>query len=177
YHRTHPELEIIGFRFMSVYGPNEEHKGIYANLISQFVWAMARGESPVVYGDGTQTRDFTNVRDIVQGITLAMETEKHLGNDVFNIGTGTSIAVRDLVELINKVLGTAIKPRYIENPVKESYISSQQADITKIRSVLGYAPSVSLEEGIRRLVEEHRSHKPPSTRDRTHQANAVPKKA
>ncbi|MBI1934145.1 NAD-dependent epimerase/dehydratase family protein, partial [Candidatus Peregrinibacteria bacterium] len=117
YHRTHPSLETIGFRFMSVYGPNEEHKGIYANLISQFVWGMSRGEEPIIYGDGTQTRDFTNVRDIVQGITLAMETEKHLGNDVFNIGTGTSIAVLDLVRIINKVLGTNIEPRHIKNPV------------------------------------------------------------
>lgn len=174
YHRTHPELDIVGFRFMSVYGPHEEHKGIYANLISQFVWAMSRGEQPIIYGDGTQTRDFTNVRDVVQGITLAMETDKHLGNDIFNIGTGTSVTVGNLVAVINKALGTNIAPEYIENPVKENYVLSQQADITKIRSALGYAPSISLEDGIRHLVEQHRNHKNTSSRNRTREANTIP---
>jgi len=176
-HRTHPELEIVGFRFMSVYGPHEEHKGVYANLISQFVWGMSRGEQPVIYGDGTQTRDFTNVADIVQGITLVMETNKHLGNDIFNIGTGTSIAVHDLIGLINKVLGTNIEPHYIENPVKENYIQTQQADIAKIRSVLGFSPSVSLEDGIRQMIEQYQKRRLPSSRDRTSEANAIPKKA
>lgn len=176
YHRTHPTLDIVGFRFMSVFGPNEEHKGVYANLISQFVWAMLRGEEPLIYGDGMQTRDFTNVADVVQGITLAMETEKCLGNDIFNIGTGTSITLLALVDVINRVLGTAIKPRHIANPVTENYIRSQQADITKIRSVLGFAPSVSLEEGIRQIVEQLRTRKQRSPRDRTREANAIPKK-
>ena len=176
YHRTHPALETIGFRFMSVFGPHEEHKGVYANLISQFIWAMTRGEQPIIYGDGSQTRDFTNVTDVVQGITLAMETEKHLGNDIFNIGTGTSLAVLDLVRVINKVLGTALKPRYIDNPVTENYIRMQQADIEKIRSVLGFAPSVSLEDGIQHVVEQWKNRKQGSARDRTHEANAIPKK-
>ena len=176
YHHTHPALEIIGFRFMSVYGPHEEHKGVYANLISQFVWGMMRNEQPIIYGDGTQTRDFTNVIDVVQGITLAMETDKHIGNDIFNIGTGTPLAVLELVRVINKVIGTEIKPRHIENPVTENYIRTQQADITKIQSTLGFAQSISLEDGIRHLVEEHRNKNQKSTRNRTHEANAIPKK-
>ncbi len=174
HHRTHPSLDIVGFRFMSVYGPNEEHKGVYANLISQFVWAMMRGEQPVVYGDGTQTRDFTNVMNVVQGITRAMETEKPLGFDIFNIGTGESVTVLKLVTLINRILGADIEPRHVENPVQENYIRSQQADITKIRSVLGYAPSVSLEDGIRRLAEQWKGKPQRSARSRTHEANAIP---
>ena len=177
YQKTHPQLEVIGFRFMSVYGPNEEHKGIYANLISQFIWAMQRGEQPLVYGDGTQTRDFTNVQDVIQGIALAMETEKKLGNQIFNIGRGESMTVLELVDVINKILGTTIKPRYIENPVVENYIRLQQADITKIRTTLGYSPSVSLEDGIRKIIDVLNTHKSPSARDRIHQANAIPKNA
>lgn len=175
YQKTHPELAIVGFRFMSVYGPHEEHKGIYANLISQFVWAMLRGEQPVIYGDGTQTRDFTNVQDVVQGITLAMESSEHLGNAVFNIGTGTSTTVGNLVGIINRIVGTNIAPRYIDNPVKENYVQSQQADITKIRSVLGFTPSVLLEDGIRNLVDQWKNRKRGSPRDRTREANAIPK--
>ncbi len=175
YHQTHPSLETIGFRFMSVFGPHEEHKGIYANLISQFIWAMRRGDRPLVYGDGMQTRDFTNVQDVIQGITLAMETPKSLGNQIFNIGRGESMNVLELVEVINKILGTTIKPQHIENPVTENYIRLQQADITKIQSTLGYTPSVSLEDGIRHIIEQLKNQKQTSSRNRTHEANAIPK--
>jgi UDP-glucose 4-epimerase len=177
FHKTHPNLEIVGFRFMSVFGPNEEHKGIYANLISQFIWAMQRSEQPLIYGDGTQTRDFTSVFDIVQGITLAMETDTSLGNNIFNIGTGVSMTVNELVDVINTVLGTSIEPKHIENPVTEGYIKLQQADISKIQNTLGYKPSVSLEDGIKKIIENLESRTQKSDRDRTDQANAIPKKA
>lgn len=174
YQRTHPDMDIVGFRFMSIYGPCEEHKGIYANLISQFVWAMMRGERPVVYGDGTQTRDFTNVMDVVQGITRAMEHPAPLGFQVFNIGTGASVNLLEVIRAINAALGTSIEPQLIENPVKETYVRSQLADIGKIRTMLGYEPSVPLEEGIRAVVEEAKKAKKLS-QDRRGQANAIPK--
>jgi UDP-glucose 4-epimerase len=177
YQKTHPHIQTIGFRFMSVFGPHEEHKGIYANLISQFIWAMQRDDQPLIYGDGNQTRDFTSVFDIVHGITLAMETDKKLGNDIFNIGTGVSMTVNKLVEIINSVLGTKIEPKHIENPVTEGYIKLQQADISKIQSALGYTPSVSLENGIKKIIENVKSRTKKSDRDRTHEANAIPKKA
>lgn len=177
YHRNHQNMDIVGFRFMSIYGPNEEHKGIYANLISQFVWGMRRGERPIVYGDGLQTRDFTNVLDVVQGITLAMETEKKLGNQVFNIGRGESINLLQLVDVINKVLCTNVEPNKIQNPVTEGYVRSQQADISKITSMLGFRPSVKLEDGVRAIVENLEKRKSGGPRDRTNQANAIPVKA
>jgi UDP-glucose 4-epimerase len=177
YHRTHPELDIIGFRFMSVYGPHEEHKGIYANLISQFLWAMRRGERPLIYGDGKQTRDFTSVHDVIQGITLAMETEKKLGNQVFNIGRGEEMTVLELLAVLNRLLGTDLEPRHIENPVTEGYIRSQRADIGKIQKTLGYNPSITLEEGVKEMVEKLHKNASRSSRNRTHEANALPQKA
>lgn len=146
-------LEIIAFRFMSVYGPNEGHKKIFANVLSQFIWGMAKGKPAILYGDGKQERDFTNVRDIVQGIELGMNTEKRYGFNVFNIGTATAVNLIDLVALINKVMGTNIAPQMIENPIKSGYIKVQLAGIEKISSELGYKPSVSLEEGIREIAE------------------------
>lgn len=174
YQRMNPTMDIIGFRFMSIYGPHEEHKGIFANLISQFLWGMMRGEQPVVYGDGTQTRDFTNVMDVVQGITRAMEHPSPLGFQIFNIGTGTSTNLIEIVRTINAALGTSIEPNHIENPVKETYIRSQLADISKIRKMLGYEPSVSLQEGIRILAEKTKNPAELS-HDRRSQANAIPK--
>jgi UDP-glucose 4-epimerase len=177
FQRNHPNLEIVGFRFMSVFGPHEEHKGIYANLISQFLWAMQRGERPLVYGDGKQTRDFTNVHDVVQGITLAMETTKPLGCDVFNIGRGEAFTILELIALLNKTLGTNLDPKHIENPVTEGYIRSQQADISKIQSMLGFRPAITIEDGIREMVDALRSKTSRSDRDRTNQANGTPMKA
>lgn len=156
YNKVYPEMDIIGFRFMSVYGPNEEAKGIYANLVSQFCWDMARGLAPVIYGDGTQTRDFTNVRDVVQAITLAIETDQKLGADVLNIGTGRSTSLNEIVAALEKAFDNGVKAEYIENPVKEGYIMGQHADISKIQKVLGYQPTVKLEDGIKEQVENVR---------------------
>lgn len=153
YNKVYPEMDIIGFRFMSVYGPNEEAKGKFANLISQFCWDFARKRVPVIYGDGSQTRDFTNVRDVVQGLTLAIETDKKLGADVFNIGTGYSVSVQDIANALEKAFDNGIKAKNIPNPVKEDYIKGQHADISKIKEVLGYEPKVKLDDGIKEQVE------------------------
>ena len=156
YNKVYPEMDIIGFRFMSVYGKNEEAKGIYANLISQFCWDIARGLSPIIYGDGTQNRDFTNVRDVVQGLTKAIELEEKLGADVFNIGTGKSTTLLEIIEALEIAFDNGIKAEYIENPVKEDYVKGQHADISKIQEVLGYEPTVKLEDGIQEQVDNLR---------------------
>jgi UDP-glucose 4-epimerase len=152
YQKVYPEMEIIGFRFMSVYGPNEEAKGPYANVVSQFIWDIFRGKAPIIYGDGSQYRDFTNVRDVVQGITRAIETDKKIGNDVFNIGTGEYASLNDIIKMTNEELlkqgKDTVEAEYIPNPIKENYIQSQHADISKIKSVLGFEPSVKIKDGI-----------------------------
>ncbi len=152
YNKVYPDMDIIGFRFMSVYGPNEEAKGKFANLISQFCWDFARKRIPVIYGDGSQTRDFTNVRDVVQGLTKAIQLEKKLGVEVFNIGTGRATSVQEIAETLEKAFDNGIKAKNIENPVKEDYINGQFADISKIQEILGYKPTVTLEEGLKEQV-------------------------
>ncbi|MFZ2226090.1 MAG: mannose-1-phosphate guanylyltransferase/mannose-6-phosphate isomerase [Candidatus Moraniibacteriota bacterium] len=152
YNKIYPEIETIGFRFMSIYGPNEEAKGPFANIISQFVWDIMRGRAPIIYGDGTQNRDFTNVADVVQGIALAIGHSQPLGNETFNIGTGEFASLTEISKIINEEIVRQglqpVEPEYIPNPVKESYVQSQQADIDKIIKVLGYAPSIKLRDGI-----------------------------
>lgn len=153
FQKTYPEMDIVGFRFMSVYGSNEEAKGKYANIVSQFAWDIARNLSPVIYGDGTQSRDFTNVKDVVQGLNLAIATEKKLGADVFNIGTGKATTLNEIVDALLKAFNSDIKPEYIPNPVKGEYIMGQHADITKIQKILNYKPQVKLEDGILEQVK------------------------
>ncbi len=154
YHQVYPELDIVGFRFMSVYGPNEESKGRYANMISQFLWDIARDLPPVIYGDGEQFRDFTNVADIVQAMELAIETPAGFGNKVYNIGRGESTSFNDIFKTLNAALGKDIEPIYIPNPVKEGYVKGQHADISLIQEELGYQPTVTLKQGIGALVQD-----------------------
>ncbi len=153
YHRVYPQLDIIGFRFMSIYGPNEEAKGQYANMISQFVWDIARGLPPVIYGDGDQFRDFTNVRDIIQALQLSIEHPTPLGTPVFNIGRGQSTSFNDIFTVIQQQLQSDITPIYIPNPVKEGYVKGQHADISLISQTLGYAPTVELTDGIAQIID------------------------
>ena len=158
FQKVNPEIDTIGFRFMSVYGPNEEAKGRYANLISQFIWDATRGKTSVIFGDGEQTRDFTNVRDICAAIDLAIE-KPNLGYQIFNIGTGKSSNLNEMLAIISENLGREISPKYIPNPVRENYILGQCADISKISSVLGFAPKITLEEGIADQIKNLRPEK------------------
>lgn len=139
----------VGMRFFSVYGPHERAKGRYANNVSQFLWAMRENKPPEIYGDGEQTRDFVYVSDVVRACLKAADSD--LGCEVINVGTGRQTSFNRVVELLNQVLGKTIKPVYIPNPVK-NYVYHTCADLTKARKLLGYEPTMTLEEGIRRLV-------------------------
>ena len=141
------ELETIGFRFLSVYGPHEESKGKYANLASQFLWAALQEQSLVIYGDGSQKRDFTYVKDVAQALALGAESNKKHLAEVLNVASGQSHSLNELVFFLNQLLGKKIQPQYIPNPVK-NYIVSQDADISKIQQVLSYKPKFLLPQGL-----------------------------
>lgn len=147
-------LSSIGLRYFSVYGPRELHKGQYANNISQFLWDMMEGKAPLIYGDGTQRRDFTFVRDVVSANILAMTSNINFG--IFNVGTGIGISFNDLIALTNNALGTSIEPRYIENPLK-NYVHDTIADLSLISKSLGYNPQWTLEKGIKFLIDYYRN--------------------
>jgi len=99
------DVSSVGMRFFSVYGPKEEAKKQYANMVSQFLWEMLEGKTPLVYGDGLQTRDFTYVEDVVRSLRLAMDSAYH---GVLNVGTGKAYSFNQLVEMINKKLNSSI---------------------------------------------------------------------
>jgi len=143
------EVKSVGLRFFSVYGPKEEFKKQYANIVSQFLWAMQRDEPPVIFGDGTQTRDFTHVYDVVDALILAWK--KDFECEIFNVGTGIAHSFNDVVKLLNKILGKNIKPVYKPNPIK-NYVYHTLADTTKAEKMLGFKAKISLEEGLRSLL-------------------------
>jgi len=145
-------VKSVGLRFFSIYGPKEEYKGRYANIISQFLWLMMKDEPPVIFGDGTQTRDFTYVSDVVDALILAMEKEFEC--EIFNVGTGVAHTFNQVVELLNRKLGKDIKPIYKPNPIK-NYVYHTLADTTKAERVLGFKAKIDLETGVSLLIKEY----------------------
>ncbi|MEW6528807.1 MAG: NAD-dependent epimerase/dehydratase family protein [Candidatus Micrarchaeota archaeon] len=142
-------MKIIGLRYFSVYGPNEKSKGQYANLVSQFLWAMMKNEIPVIYGDGTQSRDFIYVEDVVRANILAMKSKLRFG--IYNVGTGKTYSLNQLIDILNKKLGTKIRPCYVENKIK-NYVQTTLADTTKARNELSFNAEVTLEQGIENII-------------------------
>jgi len=136
-------------RFFSVYGPREQFKKNFANLVTQFLWAMQKGEQPVIYGNGEQKRDFVYVMDVVDALERAMGS-KH--NGIYNVGTGKSISLNSMVEMLNEKLGKNIKPKYIENPMK-NYVMVTQASTEKSKNDLGFEAKVTLESGIEMIYD------------------------
>ncbi|MCK5040259.1 MAG: NAD-dependent epimerase/dehydratase family protein [Candidatus Aenigmarchaeota archaeon] len=149
-------VNVIGLRLFSVYGKKEKAKKTYANLISQFMWDLQDGKKPVVYGDGNQTRDFTYADDIVEAFVLAM---KHLEgkngfSDFINAGTGKSYTINEMIDILNKKLGTTIeKEHVIPNPIK-CYVMHTLADTKKAKETIGFTAKHSLEDGIDELIKE-----------------------
>lgn len=149
-------MNLVGLRYFSVYGPHEQHKGKYANNISQFLWAMSQGERPVIYGDGSQTRDFTYVDDVVEANILAMRSR--LKGEIMNVGTGTSYSLNSIIEKLNAAMGTKIVPKYVKNPLK-NYVAHTLAETSKTEKLLGFRPKITLDDGIARTVKYYASVK------------------
>jgi UDP-glucose 4-epimerase len=157
YFTHHYDITTCGLRFFSVYqgfGGAEAHKGEYANLIAQFADAIAHGERPEIWGDGTQTRDFTHVDDIVRGIELAAD---HDLQGIYNLGTGESYSLNELVDRLNDALGTEIEPRYEENRIPEDvYVHDTMADPSEMHEATGWRPEIDFAEGIERVCDQYR---------------------
>ena len=97
-------------RFFSVYGPKEEAKKQYANMVTHFLWEMRDGKTPVIFGDGLQTRDFTYVKDVVRAMRLAMNSDYQ---GILNVGTGKAYSFNEVVEILNTKLWAIRKATYM----------------------------------------------------------------
>ncbi|MBN1786756.1 MAG: NAD-dependent epimerase/dehydratase family protein [Candidatus Methanofastidiosa archaeon] len=144
-------VSSLAMRFFSVYGPGEEAKRQYANLVSQFLWAMRDGNNPVLYGDGSQRRDFIFVSDVIRGLEMAMGSK--VKNDILNLGTGRSCSLLELVDILNDKMGKEISPAFVENKIR-GYVGETLADTKKSKEILGFESKISLESGIERLLSE-----------------------
>ena len=147
-------LNATALRLFAVYGPHDEKKGKYANLVTQFMVSIKKGESPVVYGDGSQTRDFTYVEDVVRAFNMAVGLK---GFNVLNVGRGESFTINEMISKLNEHLGKDVKAKYIQNPLV-NYVDHTEADTTKTEKVLGFRAKYSLDDGIGKLQEFYDSN-------------------
>lgn len=140
-------LRYTILRLFNVYGPGQT--GPYAGVISRFIESALKREKLVVFGDGTQTRDFVNVLDVARAVELAITSQVY--GEVFNIGSGRATSINELASLVKSLLCGECSVEY--KPPRPGDIKHSYADIRKVREKLGYNPRITLEEGLRELVK------------------------
>lgn len=147
-------LETVSIRYFNVFGPRQDPSSPYSGVISVFATALLENRSPTIYGDGEQTRDFTYVANVVDGVLRACEAQGASG-EVINVATGGRISLNQLFTKMREVVGGTVAPTYTE--VRSGDVKDSQADISKAQRILGYQPIVSFEEGLKRTIEWYRT--------------------
>jgi UDP-glucose 4-epimerase len=144
-------LETVGLRYFNVFGPRQDPKSQYSAVIPLFITSVIAGHQPTIYGDGTQTRDFTFVENNVRANILAATTDKPVSGKVINVACGTSYSLLDLLNVINEALGKNVEPVFA--PARVGDVKHSLADIAMARELLGYDVFVDFAAGMRRTVE------------------------
>jgi UDP-glucose 4-epimerase len=147
-------LETVSLRYFNVFGPRQDPQSQYAAVIPRFITAILKDQSPTIYGDGKQTRDFSHVENIIEANVLACQAPKESLGQAFNIACGGRVSLLDLVETVNKILGKSVPPKF--DPPRPGDILHSQADISKAERLLGWKPRVGFREGIEKVVAWYR---------------------
>ncbi|MCU0255377.1 MAG: SDR family oxidoreductase [Vicinamibacterales bacterium] len=147
-------LETVSIRYFNVFGPRQDPSSPYSGVISVFTRALIEGRPPTIYGDGEQTRDFTYVANVVDGVLRASVAPEAAGQ-VINVATGGRISLNELFEVLAGIVDSPLKPEYAE--ARAGDVRDSQADISRARRLLGYQPLVGLEDGLRATVGWFRS--------------------
>jgi UDP-glucose 4-epimerase len=147
-------FETVTTRYFNVFGPRQDPGSPYSGVISLFIKALVEGTRPVIYGDGGQTRDFTFVTNVVDGVIRAAETPG-VGGEVINVATNGRVSLNQLLATLKKIFNSDVEPIYKDG--RRGDVRDSQADITKAERLLGYKPIVGLEEGLRQTVEWFKS--------------------
>lgn len=147
-------LETVAIRYFNVFGPRQDPTSPYSGVISVFATALLENRSPKIYGDGEQTRDFTYVANVVDGVLRACEANGASGQ-VINVATAGRISLNELFRTMKEIVGAQVQPTYVESRAGD--VRDSQADISKAQRILGYTPIVSFEDGLRQTIAWYRS--------------------
>jgi len=148
------DLETVSIRYFNVFGPRQDPTSPYSGVISVFATALLENRPATIYGDGGQTRDFTYVANVVDGVLRACEAPQASG-EVINVATGGRISLNELYAEMKKIVGATVEPAYKE--VRQGDVRDSQASIDKAKAILGYQPIVSFEDGLKRTIQWYRT--------------------
>jgi UDP-N-acetylglucosamine/UDP-N-acetyl-alpha-D-glucosaminouronate 4-epimerase len=143
-------LETVSLRYFNVFGPRQDPQSQYAAVIPRFITAILKDQSPTIYGDGKQTRDFSHVENIIEANVLACQAPKEALGQAFNIACAGRVSLLDLMDTVNKILGKRVQPKF--DPPRPGDILHSHADISKAEKLLGWKPRVGFREGIEKAV-------------------------
>jgi nucleoside-diphosphate-sugar epimerase len=147
----------VSLRFFNVFGVRQDPRSAYAAAISAFVDAAVSSRAPVVFGTGTQTRDFVPVEDVVAAMLGAAARAEAVAGRAFNVGTGTRRTLLQVIDLIAQAAGFSAAPEF--RPTRAGDVHDSGSDISAAREVLGYRPSTDFAQAIARLVAHERSNR------------------
>ncbi len=147
-------LETVAIRYFNVFGPRQDPSSPYSGVISVFISALCEGRAPTIHGDGEQTRDFTYVANVVDGVLRACEAPG-VNGEVINVATGGRTSLNGLCRTLQDLIGTRIDPVY--TAARAGDVRDSQADITKAQRLLGYRPSIAFGDGLRSTVAWYRA--------------------
>ena len=143
-------LETLSLRYFNVFGPKQDPNSIYSAVIPRFIDAMLEGHSPIIFGDGEQSRDFTYIDNVVQANLLAMHVDR-LNGEPINIACGKRTSLNQLLAILYDIFGTKVSPIYQEP--RKGDVKHSLADIRKGKQILNYEPNVGIEAGLKKTVE------------------------
>ena len=146
-------LETVTIRYFNVFGPRQDASSPYSGVISVFTKALLEHRAPTIYGDGEQTRDFTYIANVVDGVLRACEAD--VSGMVLNVATGSRISLNQLFNALRSLMGSSVNASY--GASRAGDVRDSQADISRARKLLGYEPIVSFEDGLRRTVDWYRT--------------------
>ena len=149
-------FEVVSLRYFNIFGPRQDPESQYAAVIPRFITALLEGKSPVVYGDGLQSRDFTYVNNVVDANLMAAEADGVAGRS-FNVACGGRYTLLELLARLKEIIGSDIDP--IHESARAGDVRDSQASIEAAGRALGYRVSVGFEEGLRRTVEWYQAHR------------------
>jgi nucleoside-diphosphate-sugar epimerase len=147
-------LETVTTRYFNVFGPRQDPTSQYSGVIALFASALLENRAPLIYGDGGQTRDFTYVANVVDGVLRASQAPG-AGGQIFNVATGGRVSLNDLLRMMNRIVGTTLQPIYRAS--RPGDVRDSQADIDKAKRILGYRPVVSCDEGLQTTLDWYRA--------------------
>jgi UDP-glucose 4-epimerase len=150
-------LPYIAFRYFNAYGPRMDTVGVYTEVMIRWLDAIEANQSPLIFGDGLQSMDFVFVEDIARINLLAAQSD--VTDEVFNVGTGVQTSLRELCDLILQLTGSCCKPEY-RDARKVANVKSRRAATEKAENMLGFRTEVTLEQGLRHLIQWRRSLTP-----------------